>query len=262
DAGDADRLAGADGLVGEAGAGVARGHVVARDLVVRQGHGGGGVAVVGLVDAGGTHDQGPRRDVGGGVGSSVGAVVAGVGAAQADAGDAHRLTGADGIDGEAGAGVARRHVVARDPVVGQGHGRRGVAVVGLVDAGGAHRHCPRRDVGAGVGGGVGAVVPGVAAGDADAGDADRLAGADVLVGEAGAGVGRRHGVAREVVVRERDGRGRGLVVAAVHAGGAHGERPCRDVGGGAGAGVGAVVPGVSAAHADAGDTHPLAVAHV
>src|SRR5256885_2232817 len=58
DAADRHRLAAAHVLVAEQSAGVAVGHVVAADLVVRQGHRGRGGAVVDLVDAGGADGQG------------------------------------------------------------------------------------------------------------------------------------------------------------------------------------------------------------
>ena len=82
--------------------------------------------------------------------------------------------------------------VAGDAVVGERDGRGGGAVVDLVDAGGADGQRPRRDVGGGRRRGVGqGVVAGVGAVIVIAADRDRLAGADVLVGEGGRGVGYR-----------------------------------------------------------------------
>src|SRR5919204_495602 len=81
------------------------------------------------------------------------------------------------------------------------------------------------------------VVGGVGAAGGDAGHAHRLAVADVLVGEAGAGVGVADHVAAQVVVGERHGGVRGRVVDPVDAVGADGERGWGDVGRGAGGGV-------------------------
>src|SRR5207302_5330161 len=105
---------------------------------------------------------------------------------------------------------------------------------------------PRRDVGGGAGGAVGGVVAGVGAADADARHADRLGRAHVLVVERRAGVAVREHVAADPVVAERDGSAGGAVVDLVDAGGADGQGPRRDVGGGAGGGGGGGGGGVGA----------------
>src|SRR5262249_32539356 len=107
DAADADRLVGADVLVGEGRAGVVVDHVIAGQVVVGQVHRGGGGVVVDLVDAGSADGQGALADAGRGAGGGVlQAVVAGVGARDGDAADADRLAGAHVLVAEGSAGVA------------------------------------------------------------------------------------------------------------------------------------------------------------
>src|SRR5204862_55133 len=122
---------GAHVLVGEAGAGVAVAEGIAGYAVVGQGDGGAGAAVVDLVDAAGGDGQGPLGDVGGGAGGGVDGVVAGVAARDADAADRHGLAGAHVLVVERRAGVAVGEHVAADPVIGEGDGGRGGAVVDL-----------------------------------------------------------------------------------------------------------------------------------
>src|SRR5262249_61280554 len=127
--------------------------------------------------------------------------------------------------------------LARHAVIGQGHTGGGGAIVDLVDPGGADRQGPRRDVGRGAGRGVEAVVARVRPAEADAADADRLATAHVLVGEAGAAVAVTEDITTDPVVGERDGGAGGAVVDLVDPGGADRQGPRRDVGRGAGRGV-------------------------
>src|ERR671934_125300 len=123
DAGHAHRLAVADVLVGEAGAGVGVADHVAAQVVVGERHGGVRGRVVDPVDAVGADGERGRRDVGRGAGGGVlQRVVGGVGAADGDAGHAHRLAVADVLVGEAGAGVGVADHVAAQVVVGERHG--------------------------------------------------------------------------------------------------------------------------------------------
>src|SRR5207244_4604019 len=116
--------------------------------------------------------------------------------------------------------------------------------VDLADAVGRHGARPGGDVGGGRGGDVEGVVPGVGPADGDAGDRDRLGGADVLVGEARRGVARAEDVTGDAVVAERNRSRGGAVVDLVDALRRHGERPGGDVGGGRRGGVEGVVGGV------------------
>src|SRR5262249_39738462 len=186
--------------------------------------------------------------------------VARVGAADADAADRHRLAGPRVLVGEGGRGVGLAEVVARDAVVREADRGAGAAVVDLADARGADGQRPRGDVGAGAGAGARQrVVARVGAADADAADADPLAGPRVLVREGGAAVGVAEVVARHAVVRQAHAGVHGAVVDLALAGGADGQRPRGDVGAGAGAGaLQRVVARVGAADADAADPHRLA----
>src|SRR5207237_225673 len=94
----------------------------------------------------------------------------------------------DVLIGKDGAVTDGQHITAH-PVIGEGHRRAGVAVVDLVLTGGRHVQQPRGDIGGRAGGGGGeGVVAGVRTRHSDAGDGDRLARADALVGEAGGAV--------------------------------------------------------------------------
>src|SRR5207248_7749143 len=99
-----------------------------RHVVVRQGDGGCGGAVVDPVDAVGADGQGPGGDVRRGRGGAVGRVVAGVGAAEADPGHRHGLAGAHVLVVEGGRGVGVGEHVTRS-VERRGGGGGGVGVV-------------------------------------------------------------------------------------------------------------------------------------
>src|SRR5207253_442150 len=142
----------------------------------------------------------------------------------------------------------------------------GVGVVGAIDAGGVDVERGPGDIGRGARRGCGQrIVAGVRPTDGNAADADRLAAADVLVGEGRARVVGGQHVAGDAVVGQGDGRGGGGggVVGVVDAGGADGERGRSDVGGGGGRGVlQGVVARVGAADCDAADAYWLRSAHV
>src|SRR5207248_1646776 len=102
--------------------------------------------------------QGSGSDGGGGSCAGVEGVVGGVGAADGDAGDAHALGRAHVLVREGRRRVAVGQEIAGHPVVGQGHGGEGGAVVDLVHAGRAHGQRTSGDVGGGRRSGVEAVV--------------------------------------------------------------------------------------------------------
>src|SRR5205823_4245631 len=77
--------------------------------------------------------------------------------------------------------------------------RAGAAeAVGLALVAGGDRQTPRRDGGAAVSRLAQGIVGGVGPGDREAGEGDRLANADIGVGEGGAAVRQVHGVATDV----------------------------------------------------------------
>ena len=262
DPADRDRLGGGDVFVREGGTGVAAGEDITRDPVVGERHRGGGRAVVNPAYPSGRDRKGPRGDVGAGRGGGIEDVVRGVGPADGDAGDRDRLACADVLVIEGGTGVARAEDVTGDAVIADCHRGRGGAVVDLADALRRHGERPGGDVGGGRGGGVEGVVPGVGPADGDAGDRDRLGGADVLVGEARRGVARAEDVTRDAVVAERDRRGGRAVVGLVDAVRRDGEPSRIDVGAGRCGGVEGVVAGIGPADGDAGDRDRLAGADI
>src|SRR5262249_17519897 len=134
------------------------------------------------------------------------------------------------------------------------------AVVDLADPRGADGQRPRGDVRAGAGAGaLQRVVARVGAADADAADADPLAGPRVLVREAGAAVGLAEVVARHAVVRQVHAGVHGAVVDLADPRGADGQRPRGDVRAGAGAAaLPRVVARVGAADRDTADADRLA----
>src|SRR6185436_8124247 len=75
DVADGDGLVGADGFVGETGAGVVGREAVAGHPVVGKSHVCVGVTIIDLVDSGGRYAQRFGRDVGGGAGRGIGRVV-------------------------------------------------------------------------------------------------------------------------------------------------------------------------------------------
>src|SRR5262249_41705358 len=108
-------------------------------------------------------------------------------------------------------------------------GRSG-AVIDLVadaDLGGENG---RGDIGTGAGGSVGGVIGCIGAADGDATDADGLIGADVVIGETGAGVSVAQAVARHPVVRKGDGGRRRAIIDFVGPGGTDRQGPRGDVG--------------------------------
>src|SRR4029079_4577612 len=120
-----------------------------------------------LVVGGEAHGDRVRGDVGGGGGGGVRRVVGGVGAADGDPRHRHRLRAAHVLVCEGRGRIGAGDVVARHPVIGQGHGGDGGAVVDLVVAGGADGQGPGGDVRGGGRGGVGRVVGGVGPADGD-----------------------------------------------------------------------------------------------
>src|SRR2546428_10435987 len=115
-------------------------------------------------------------------------------------------------------------MVARHLVVGERDRRRGRRVVLPVHPGRGDVQLAGRDVGGGAPGRVGqVVVAGIATTDRNPAHRDRLAGGHILVREGGRCVGRRDGVARHLVRRQRDRRRGGRVVAPVLALGGYGQ---------------------------------------
>src|SRR5262249_22522986 len=139
----------------------------------------------------------------------------------------------------------------------------GGAIVDLVDPRSADRQRPRRDVGRGAGRGVEAVVAGIGPAEADPRHADRRAAAHVLIGEAGAAVAVAADITTESRLGQADGRSGIAVVDLVDPRSADRQRPCRDVGRGAGRGVlERVVPRIRARDRDTANADRLARAHV
>ena len=183
-----DRLAGAGVLVEQRAAAGA----VDCDNVAAEGADGrraaqhdAGAGVVDPVDGtdAGQGQQG-ARDVGAGAGAGrCQHVVAGVGAALADAGHRDGLAIAGILVGEAGAAARYGHHVPRDPVVGQGHAGGDAAVVDAIGAAGRDGQGARGD-GAGVVAGQGHQVVGAIVAVVDGGAVQghgAVAGAGVLV---------------------------------------------------------------------------------
>src|SRR5207245_2220509 len=101
DTGDRDGFVGAEVFIGEAGCGVAVGHQVTRDAIVRESDSGGGGAVVDLVETVSTNCERTHGDVGSGAGGGVlEGVVVGVCTSNGDAGDCDSLATADVLVGE------------------------------------------------------------------------------------------------------------------------------------------------------------------
>ena len=274
-------LAGADMLVehlplAQAGAGDIDLHVIASQHVAAGGariaddvdlH--AGAAVVGAVnggDAGQAADvEVARRDASGGAGAGAGQrVVAGVGAAQADAADADGEAVADVLARESGR-LAHAHAVAADDAGEAARDRRGGrAVVDTGAAAVAGGECARRDVGAGAAGAVEQrIVDRVGTGKRAAADVDCQAVADVLARGEAAAAADGDDVAAEDVERAAGQRGAGrAVIDLVHAGPGGGEvlRPDADRDA-AGRGD-AVVGRVGAAQHEAGHRDRLVAAGV
>src|SRR6185369_9401042 len=159
--------------------------------IICKGDSAAGGAVINSVDAGGADAQSACCDIG----SSAGAgrsqlIVAGVGAAQTQAGGGDGLVGADVFVGEAGGAAAEADVVAAEHAVdGAGSDRSGNgAVIDLVVGADQRSEGGGGDIGGGAGGGIGGVVGRISATDRDSADQDALGVADGGVGEAGAGV--------------------------------------------------------------------------
>src|SRR5439155_731912 len=111
------------------------------------------------------------------------------------------------------------------------------------------------DIGAGAGGGIGCGVVGrIGAAQGDATHQDALGGANVRVGETGAGVAGGEAVAGRSIIGEGDRGAGGAVIDLVDPGGRYAQRAGSDVGSGAGGVVKGVVARVNAADGDAADT--------
>src|SRR6185369_14072800 len=265
DAADRDSLAGADVLVSETGAGVAGSEAVAGQAVVRERDGGAGGAVIDFVDRASRDAQGAGGDIGVGAGGGRSQlIVAGIGAAQAQAADRDGFVGADRFAGKAGGAAAEADVVAAQHAVkgAGGDGGIGGAIIDLVVGADQGSEGGDGDIGGSAGGDVGGVVGRIGASEDDAADADRFGSADVRVGETGAGVAGREAVAGHAVIGQGDGGGRRAIIELVHACGAHDQRPRGDVGGRAGGGIGGVVGDIGAAEGDAADGDGLGRADV
>src|SRR5262249_36517291 len=109
--------------------------------------------------------------------------------------------GADVLAGKAGVGIAGSEVVAGNPVVGQGDGCAGRAVIRFIGSGGADAQSAGGDVGGGgacVRGQL--IVAGISTAQAQAGDSDGLAQGRCFGGEAGGAAAQADVVAATHVV--------------------------------------------------------------
>ena len=163
-------------------------------LVVGEGRGGGGCAVVHLARGGRGECEGASEDVGGGGGGAVHTVVPRVGTRDVETGGGNELARGRGlVVEECEAALVVNVIEAEDAGEGVGcDGGGGVTVVGLVRGGDVAGDIERRD-GAEVLGdeSIAVVVAGVAVGDETL-RGERLEGADHFVGEGleeGRGVG-------------------------------------------------------------------------
>src|SRR5439155_19842361 len=229
DAADADVFGRADVLVREVCAGAAGAQAVARHAIVREGGDRGCSPVVNLVDPGGADYQRPGGDVGRRAGRGVDRVVGRVGAGHRDAADAHALGGARVFVGETGAAVAGAQTVARHAIIRKSHRRGGGAVINFVHARGADDQGFGGDVCRGAGCSVGCVIGRIGAGHRDAAHAHALGRGNVLVGKTGAAVAGAQTVAAHAIVGQGYRGAACPVVNFVHACGADGQRPRRDV---------------------------------
>src|SRR5262249_3920309 len=109
------------------------------------------------------------------------------------------------------------------------------------------------DVGRSRGGGIGRVVGRIGSCHRDTAHAHGFGGADVLIGEASAGVAARQVIAGQAIVSKGDrGAGR-AVIALVNAGGANAQRAGSDVRRSRGGGIGRVVGCIGAGDRDTVD---------
>src|SRR5262249_21430131 len=99
------------------------------------------------------------------------------------------------------------------------------------------------------------VIGRVSAADRNAADADGFGRPDGGVGESGAGVAGGQAVASHAIVRQGDGGGSGAVINLVDPRGADHQRSGSNISGSAGRSIGRVVARISAAEADAADSH-------
>ena len=207
--------------------------------------------------AGRRHRERPGGDIGCCRGRSVlQGVVTGVGAADADAADAHRLAGAGVLAAEGRPRVTDRQRIAANAVVAENNISVRHAVVYFVDTGRRHRQAAGRNVRCRGSRGVAqSVVAGVAAADADTADVYRLSGTDVFVAKTGRAADRQ-GVARQPVVAIGNAGGCTSVIGLVLAGHRHRDRPGGDISCCRGGGVAqSVVTGVVTANAKAADAY-------
>ena len=186
-AGDGDGLGRADGPVSKAGRFGKRQHVTGHLVGGCPGDGRRSRAVIDFVTAGIARSETFRCNSRAGAGCRAGQrVVAGVRAAEADAGDVDGLAGPGVLVGEIrrfriAHAIAGNHIARRSA-----HGRRGGTVIGLVVAGVAHGEALPRDVGRGAGRRRGeCVIAAVGAAQNDVGHAYRFARAHIPVGIAG-----------------------------------------------------------------------------
>src|SRR6185436_12664085 len=113
------------------------------------------------------------------------------------------------------------------------------------------------DVGGGGGGVIGRVIGCIGAAKGDTADTDRVGGADVLVGETGAGVGSGEAVTGQAVIRENHRGAGAAIIDLVDPGGRDAQGTGADIGGSSGGGVKGVIAGVSSREVDAGDVDGL-----
>src|SRR5262249_29695938 len=157
-------------------------------------------------------------------------VITGIGATDGDAADRDSLGRADVLVGETGAGVAGSQDIASHPIVRESDRGSCRAVIDFTDAGSRYVQRTDRDIGNSAGGGVSRVVGGIDAADADTADRDGLCGADILVGEAGAGISSREGITGNTIIGEGDGGVGGPVVDPVDPGSCDAQGANGDVG--------------------------------
>src|SRR5262249_35194903 len=141
---------------------------VAGQMVVGEGDGGAGAAIIDFVAPGGRDAQRAGGDVGGSGGGRVKGVIGSIGSRHADAADTDAPGGAGILAGEGSGRVAGSQGVTGHAVVRQAHCGAGRTVIHLVGAGGRYVQGAGSDVGDGVGGGIGRVVGRIGAGNRDA----------------------------------------------------------------------------------------------
>ena len=180
-------------------------------------------AVVGFVDADIAGGEALCRDVGRGCRSGVlQAVITGIGAAEGDAGDIHRLAQSNVLVGKRRALTEADHITLQHPARTAGHSRGRAGVIGLGIRNVADCQRPRGNVGAG-----GRrrrrqrVVGCIGVGQRNVADVDGFTGAGIFVGK-GSTLAEAHAVAGDDVRRHAVHRGaRGGVIDPVGGGVRH-----------------------------------------